>query len=90
MIYVAFVIDVFCSQNCGLAGLKVNDNRVCFGWVDWFNSERLLEAIGYITPDEAEEKYYANLKTLEGSRSMIFKPAFIIDTEYPGARLRIS
>ena len=29
-------------------------------WVDWFNNERLLEPIGYITPAEAEEAYYAN------------------------------
>lgn len=34
-------------------------------WVDWFNSERLLEPIGYITPNEAEDTYYANLKTLD-------------------------
>ncbi len=34
-------------------------------WVDWFNNERLLEPIGYITPTEAEEAYYANLKTLD-------------------------
>ena len=34
-------------------------------WVDWFNSERLLEPIGYITPNEAEETYYANLKNLD-------------------------
>lgn len=35
------------------------------GWVDWFNNERLLEPIGYITPNEAEESYYANLKTFD-------------------------
>ena len=34
-------------------------------WVDWFNNERLLEPIGYITPAEAEEAYYANLKMLD-------------------------
>ena len=34
-------------------------------WVDWFNNERLLEPIGYITPTEAEEAYYANLITLD-------------------------
>ncbi len=34
-------------------------------WVDWFNSERLLEPIGYITPNEAEDTYYANIKTLD-------------------------
>lgn len=28
-------------------------------WVDWFNNRRLLEPIGYITPAEAEARYYA-------------------------------
>lgn len=34
-------------------------------WVDWFNTERLLEPIGYITPNEAEEAYYASLNVLD-------------------------
>ena len=34
-------------------------------WVDWFNNRRLLEPIGYITPTEAEETFYANLNTLD-------------------------
>ncbi len=34
-------------------------------WVDWFNNRRLLEPIGYIPPAEAEEKYYAQLNTLD-------------------------
>lgn len=28
-------------------------------WVDWFNNRRIMEPIGYITPAEAEERYYA-------------------------------
>ena len=28
-------------------------------WVDWFNDRRLLEPIGYISPAEAEDNYYA-------------------------------
>ena len=27
-------------------------------WVDWFNTRRLLEPIGYIPPAEYEERYY--------------------------------
>lgn len=27
-------------------------------WVDWYNNRRLLEPIGYIPPNELEEKYY--------------------------------
>ena len=34
-------------------------------WVDWFNNRRLLEPIGYITPNEAEEAYYANLNAFD-------------------------
>ena len=29
-------------------------------WVDWYNKTRLHSAIGYITPNEAEEAFYAN------------------------------
>ena len=34
-------------------------------WVDWYNHRRLLGSIGYITPAEAEEAFYANLNTLD-------------------------
>ena len=34
-------------------------------WVDWYNNRRLLGSIGYITPAEAEEAFYANLNTLD-------------------------
>jgi transposase InsO family protein len=30
-------------------------------WVSWFNTERLLEPIGYIPPAEAEANYYRQL-----------------------------
>ena len=30
-------------------------------WVDWFNTRRLLEPIGYVPPAEYEAKYYAQL-----------------------------
>jgi len=32
-------------------------------WVHWFNNKRLLEPLGYITPQEAEDAYYQSLKT---------------------------
>jgi hypothetical protein len=28
-------------------------------WVDWFNTRRLLEPIGYVPPAEYEAQYYA-------------------------------
>lgn len=34
-------------------------------WVDWYNKTRLHSAIGYITPHEAEEAFYARLNAAE-------------------------
>ncbi|THD81405.1 IS3 family transposase [Aliigemmobacter aestuarii] len=34
-------------------------------WVDWYNNTRLHSAIGYVTPNEAEEAFYASLNTDE-------------------------
>jgi len=34
-------------------------------WVSWYNTERLHSAIGYITPQEAEEAFYENLNELD-------------------------
>ena len=34
-------------------------------WVDWYNNRRLLGPIGYIPPAQAEEAFYANLKSLD-------------------------
>jgi putative transposase len=28
------------------------------GWLDWFNTRRLLEPIGYVPPAEYEAAYY--------------------------------
>jgi transposase InsO family protein len=34
-------------------------------WVDWFNTRRLLEPIGYVPPSEFEDAYYRTQKTVE-------------------------
>jgi putative transposase len=34
-------------------------------WVDWYNNTRLHSAIGYVTPKEAEEIFYASLNAAE-------------------------
>ena len=34
-------------------------------WVDWYNKTRLHSAIGYVTPNEAEEAFYASLNAAE-------------------------
>jgi transposase InsO family protein len=31
-------------------------------WVDWFNTRRLLEPIGYVPPAEYEARYYDQLR----------------------------
>lgn len=31
-------------------------------WVDWFNNRRLIEPIGNIPPEEAEDKYDAAIE----------------------------
>ena len=32
-------------------------------WVDWFNTRRLLEPIGYVPPAEYEQQYYRSQDT---------------------------
>nr|WP_156916864.1 IS3 family transposase [Leisingera aquimarina] len=34
-------------------------------WVDWYNKNRLHSAIGYVTPQEAEEAFYETLNAAE-------------------------
>jgi len=34
---------------------------------NWYNTERLHSAIGYVTPQEAEEAFYENLSAAEKS-----------------------
>jgi len=34
-------------------------------WVDWYNNKRLFGPLGYITPKQAEEKYYANINSFD-------------------------
>lgn len=36
-------------------------------WVDWFNNRRLLEPIGYISPAEAERRYYEQRDTAQAA-----------------------
>ncbi len=34
-------------------------------WVSWYNTERLHSAIRYITPQEAEKAFYANMNSFD-------------------------
>jgi transposase InsO family protein len=48
-------------------------------WVDWFNTRRLLEPIGYVPPAEYEARYYEHLRrptTIEdGVAAGVLQPA---------------
>ena len=38
---------------------------------DWYNTERLRSAIGYITPRGAEETFYVNLSAAEKATQLL-------------------
>ena len=59
MVYVAFVIDVFARKIVGQVEWET------LKWVDWYNNTRLHSAIGYVTPQEAEEAFYETLNAAE-------------------------
>jgi putative transposase len=48
-------------------------------WVDWFNTRRLLEPIGYVPPAEYEARYYEQLRAPatidDGDAAGILQPA---------------
>jgi transposase InsO family protein len=58
-------------------------------WVDWFNTRRLLEPIGYVPPAEYEARYYERLHTTtieEGVAARILQPAPLDDHRSWGIR----
>ena len=52
-------------------------------WVDWFNTRRLLEPIGYVPPAEYEAQYYASLDTsgvgFSGGARRVCSPSTVLD-----------
>ena len=40
-------------------------------WVDWHNTDRLHSAIGYVTPQEAEEAFHENLNADEKAAQLL-------------------
>ena len=55
------IIGLFKTEVIRRRGPSRNIDAVEFAtlaWVDWFNTRRLLEPIGYIPPAEYEERYY--------------------------------
>ena len=58
-------------------------------WVDWFNTRRLLEPIGYVPPAEYEARYYERLHTItieEGVAAGLLQPAPLEDHRSWGIR----
>ena len=56
------VIGLFKTEVIQRRGPWRNAEAVEFAtltWVDWFNTQRLLEPIGYMPPAEYEARYYA-------------------------------
>jgi transposase InsO family protein len=57
-------------------------------WVDWFNTRRLLEPIGYVPPAEYEAHYYEHLNggapIEDGGDSRILQPARSADRHVGG------
>jgi transposase InsO family protein len=43
-------------------------------WVDWFNTRRLLEPIGYVPPAEYEARNYSNGNGTPRSRAWVWVP----------------
>ena len=39
-------------------------------WVDWFNNRRLHSVLNYVSPDEYENAYYAELQAPVGRFSL--------------------
>jgi hypothetical protein len=54
-------------------------------WVDWFNTRRLLEPIGYVPPAEHEARYYEDLRrhttiddSVPGGYSTLPRPTIVV------------
>ncbi len=62
------IIGLFKAEVINFLGPWKSVNQVeweTLKWVDWYNSERLHSAIGYVTPQEAEEVFYESLNANE-------------------------
>ncbi len=62
------IIGLFKTEGIKFLGPRKSVGQVeweTLKWVDWYNNTRLHSAIGYITPNEAEEAFYANLNAAE-------------------------
>ena len=62
------IIGLFKTEIIKFLGLWKSVGQVeweTLQWVDWYNNTRLHSAIGYVTPQEAEEAFYASLNTVE-------------------------
>ena len=62
------IIGLFKTEVINFLGPWKSVNQIeweTLKWVDWYNTQRLHSAIGYVTPQEAEETFYENLNADE-------------------------
>ena len=62
------VIGLYKTEVIGRQGPWRHAESVEFAtlaWVDWFNTRRLLEPIGYVPPSEFEDAYYRSQTIVE-------------------------
>ena len=61
-------IGLFKTEGINVFGPWETGGRVeweTLKWVNWYNTERPHSVIGYVTPQEAEETFYANMNTFD-------------------------
>jgi hypothetical protein len=54
-----------CTAWCTILSTVEAVEFATLAWVEWFNTRRLLEPIGYVPPAEYEDAHYQTQKMIE-------------------------